>query len=283
MIDEMDAIIEEAGKEGPSDQLENADQATPAMATVVATQLVNKTKKRKAQQATAGNSKADLFRWNQELIEALLTARSEHRKFFMEAKNKAKLNDGWKRVILDITMVCGNEPSMASVKNKYQSLQALYRKTCQEDLKTGNFAPIPKPLVWEAMVDHFGGRQGTAHDCLNTQSSPKRAAVPVSLSDGNDSDEEPQNVLRKVRRQGITPDRNSAICGLGDSIKEGLNTLGAGLGRMGNAPAGGANNLERLLTLHTELLQENKSQTAELLKLASSAFDFFVNNRAERN
>ena len=138
------------------------------------------------------------------------------------------------------------------------------------------------------MVSHFGGRQGMSHDCLNSQPSQPQSAIasgPQNLS-GDDSELpapiEQAPIEQVRRRQGITPeraDRNSAITSLGDSIKEGLSSLGASFG----TNSGGGQNMERMLALHTQLLQENKAKTAELLKLANAAFDFFIKNRNDSN
>ena len=243
------------------------------MTTAFAKSVVNTNKKRKAQEP-AESTKADIFRWNHQLIETLLKSRSEHHQFFLDAKNKAKLNQGWSKIVLDITIGCGVAPTMAQVKNKYQSLQALYRKTCQDDSRTGNPEPTPKPAVWGAMVSHFGGRQGISHDCLNSEPSQQLAAISGNQSEKSDSEDDLPVPPKKANRQRVTPeraDRTSAIMCLGDSIKEGLTCLGASFGN----ESGGSTNMDRLLAVHTELLQENKAQTAELLKLAKSALDFF--------
>jgi hypothetical protein len=128
------------------------------------------------------------------------------------------------------------------------------------------------------MVCHFGNRQGMSHDCLNSQSSHPQTETPGDQSNQSESDGKLPQPSLKLRRPGITPewaDCNSAITSLGDSIKEGLSCLSSSFG----TESGGGRNMERLLALHTELLQENNAQTAELLKLANAAFNFLSTNK----
>ena len=69
------------------------------------------------------------FKWTPKLIEELLTSRQEDRQIFLEEKNKAKLNQVWRKVILDFESRCGQAPNATQVKNKYQALQAISGKS----------------------------------------------------------------------------------------------------------------------------------------------------------
>ena len=145
MGDEIDAIIDQALEEEAIEQAAEAASSIPAVAAAVAKSVVRSTRKRKAKDLEEEATKAEVFRWNQHSIETLLQSRSDHRQFFLDVKNKAKLNQGWSKIVLDIKIGCGVEPTMTQVKNKYQAIQALYRKTCQEIQKQETRKELPSP------------------------------------------------------------------------------------------------------------------------------------------
>lgn len=240
----------------------------PAVFTVSAACPPAPSKKRKGR-TPAADSTTEAIRWNPEMTEELLRSRSEHRNLFLEAKNKSKIAQGWAKVMLDLKTRYGVAVNLMQIKNKYQTLQKLYRKHRQEDQATGNFPAVSKPLCWDAMVNHFGGGNGLSHDTLNSLPDP----VPVEESDDEDlSDIVSSPISKKSGRRGSTPDRSQSINNLGLAIVKGLESLGTSM----SAPVSAMDSeLKQILLEHTrishktnELLEETKTQNSQLLKLA---------------
>ena len=176
---------------------------------------------------------------------------------------------GWSKVLLDLQARCDFTGNLLQLKNKYQNLQTTFRKLRQEESRTGNFEPTPKPIVWSALVNHFGGNHGTAHDSLKSQPQEITATEKDISEKIVDEDLEDTPITnRSSRRRGGTPDRQSAIRDLGAELKEGLVSIGEGLVASKKSTESDAK-LEQFLSLNTQLLQENRAQTQELLKLSA--------------
>ena len=277
MSDEVDLLIDDMLVSGDLDGGQDVT-ATPGgpAAPPPAPSIQGNSRKRPAPVSATSNKKSKQdqpIRWSTELIEELLRSKEEHRAFFLEAKNKAKLQQGWSKVLLDLKSRCGITASVTQIKNKYQNLQTKYRQLWQEQSSTGNNPAAPKPPCWAAMVSHFGGSEGMAHSCLNTQTSDAaNPGIPseVGSADSDTDDQSQRPVRARSRRNTGTPDRNTALALLGSEIKEGLQSLGASL-------SGGSSSsnpkIEQLLDINTELLQENRNQTEQLLKLSSATVE----------
>jgi hypothetical protein len=111
-------------------------------------------------------TECDPVQWTVELIQALLEKREVLKAEFLDSKDKIALARGWVKIVLEIQLKFNVDINMVQVKSKYLSLQKQYQAHNAADKQTGN-APIPKkPLYWEDLVDHFGGRGGLGHDCL---------------------------------------------------------------------------------------------------------------------
>jgi len=277
MSDEVDLLIDDMLASGDLDGGQDVT-ATPGgpAAPPPAPSIQGNSRKRPAPVSATSNKKSKQdqpIRWSTELIEELLRSKEEHRAFILEAKNKAKLQQGWSKVLLDLKSRCGITASVTQIKNKCQNLQTKYRQLWQEQSSTGNNPAAPKPPCWAAMVSHFGGSEGMAHSCLNTQTSDAaNPGIPseVGSADSDTDDQSQRPVRARSRRNTGTPDRNTALALLGSEIKEGLQSLGASL-------SGGSSSsnpkIEKLLNINTELLQENRNQTEQLLKLSSATVE----------
>ena len=89
-----------------------------------------------------------------------------------------------------------------------------------------------------------------------------------SDAEGSDSD----NYPLKTRGRKATPDRASAISQLGADIKTGLAALGHGFGQRSNTSSYNSK-MEDLLKMNTQLLQSNREQTEQLLKLSAATVE----------
>ena len=93
----------------------------------------------------------------------------------------------------------------------------------------------------------------------------------VGSADSDSDDPSPHPARACSRRNTGTPDRNTALALLGSEIKEGLQPLGSSLSGSGSST--GNTKTEQLLNINTELLQENRNQTEQLLKLSSATVE----------
>ena len=95
MSDEVDRLIEEAVASGEVDGAQvvaTAPRGPPTLSAQI------QCRKRPAPAVDTGNKKSKLeqpIRWSTTLIEELLRSKEEHQTFFLEAKNKANLQQGW--------------------------------------------------------------------------------------------------------------------------------------------------------------------------------------------
>jgi len=132
MSDEVDLLIDDMLASGDLDGGQDVT-ATPGgpAAPPPAPSIQGNSRKRPAPVSATSNKKSkqdQAIRWSTELIEELLRSKEEHLAFFLEAKNKAKLQQGWSKVLLDLKSRCGITASVTQIKNKYQNLQIKYRQ-----------------------------------------------------------------------------------------------------------------------------------------------------------
>ena len=213
------------------------------------------------------------IRWTIDMIEELLKAKARHRNFFLDAKNRNQLKIGWSKVILDVTTRFGCELSEVQVKNKYNGLQTTYRQVRGQGTDTGNNPAAPKPICWAAKVEHFGNRQGQAHECLNSQPV---AIVSVECDDdkpaNQSEDGKPANQSEpSTQRQRPNRERSLPFDSLGSDIKQGLQDLGRLL--VSDGDDGAVKDMlktqQQLLQQTNQLLQENKAQTEKPQQLSA--------------
>ena len=113
------------------------------------------------------------------------------------------------------------------IKAKYQNLQATSRKISQAEFQTTGNVKLPKkPSFFDALVDHFGNRQGMAHRCLNSSELANRSD---EQSHDSDSGDEAQSRSLVFTPTSANPSRNlpkasknDAVAMVGKKIREGL-------------------------------------------------------------
>ena len=109
------------------------------------------------------------------------------RNYFLDAKDKKGIIRGWSRVALELNGSLRMQIPIEKIKAKYQNLQATYRKISQAEIQTTGNVKLPKkPSFFDALVDHFGNRQGMAHRCLNSSELANRSDEQSLDSDSGD-------------------------------------------------------------------------------------------------
>lgn len=206
------------------------------------------------------------------MIETLLQAKAKYRDYFLEAKHKNKLALGWSKIVLDLKTRCDADLSVTQVKNKYNGLQTSYRQARDQNNQTGNNAAPPKPACWDVLVEHFGNRQGQAHQCLNSQPAGSEEA-------GSDTDLIEPETEPPSKRQRSNRDRSQTpYDSLGSDIKCGLQELGRMLG--GECADDTVKEMlqsqHQLLEQTNQLLKESKDQTAKLLEISAASLQLLA-------
>jgi hypothetical protein len=111
---------------------------------------------------------SEALQWTEDMVATLLELKEEFKSHFLDSKDKTSLMKGWSSVQMNFSSKYRVDATISQLKSKYQALQKCYRIHCANDEKTGN-GPIPKkPSCWEDLVNHFGGRAGMSHLCLNS-------------------------------------------------------------------------------------------------------------------
>lgn len=86
---------------------------------------------------------------------------------FLEARNKNRLALGWARVTVSFNNMTNMEVTTDKIKGKYNTLKSAFHRLTADDQTTGNVKAKQKPAYWDAMVSHFGSKEGLAHGSLN--------------------------------------------------------------------------------------------------------------------
>jgi hypothetical protein len=162
------------------------------------------------------------------MIEALLNARKANTSSFLNAKDKKSIIRGWSRVALAFNASEKLDLPIEKIKSKYQNLQKVYRSVSKTEVKTTGNVKLPKkPSYYELLVDHFGSREGMAHQCLNTADGDIQ-------SEADDSSDSSTSEDGKLARRQLLPSLSSRpvpagkqtksdnIFAVGKDIKEGL-------------------------------------------------------------
>ena len=159
--------------------------------------------------------------WTASMTEILIEQKQNFAKMFADARNKDSVQMGWSRLTLSVNTLCKSIFSFKQVKDKYTNLRKMYRKIRESENETGNKKAKKKPDYWDALNNHFGGRQGAAHSALlydeedegegssQLECSPAETCTPPA----------------KTRKVAAT-DRLTAVASVGADIKEGLESLG---------------------------------------------------------
>lgn len=135
----------------------------------------NKKKRGRPPTKNSSNIKVEEAAWTTPMIETLLDEKTALKAFFLEANNKEKLSQGWSKITLAVNTDHSTALIVDQVKNKYSNLKASYRRIFEAIKKTGNAKQPKKPDHWDAMVGHFGGREGLSHsDVLSPLTKPRR-------------------------------------------------------------------------------------------------------------
>ena len=98
----------------------------------------------------------------------------------------------------------------------------MYRKIKEAEKETGNKTPKKKPLYWEPLNSHFGGRQGAVHSNL-LEDDGIIAQEPARDEEGTFAK---GDVTPAKKRKAVVTDRLNAVTNVGSEIKQGLESLG---------------------------------------------------------
>lgn len=211
--------------------------------------------------------------WTPAMIEALLLEKQLNARLFLEAKEKKSISIGWAKITLSINSQFNESLSSDQIKNKYQYLQKTFRQLTNSDKLTGNVKLPKKPCYWDAMVSHFGGNEGLAHECLNYAVDQKGYE-----SDGDFAANRSVSTTPHNNRKSSRTSQQDALTSLGSDLKEGLITMGQELGRGLAAAFSNTSNdeIKRLsdITQHSQeslfkqqkLLMDQNKETNDLLK-----------------
>ena len=174
--------------------------------------------------------------WTDDIVEALLNAFKAYLSSFLDAKDKKAIIRGWSRVALTFNTGAKLCLPIEKIKRKYQNLQKVYRAVSQTEIKsTGNVKFPKKRSYYELLVDHFGGREGMAHQSLNDGNDVENKSQGEDSSNSTISDES-QTMRREILpsspsrpiSQGKTTESDSILAVTGD-IKTGLVEMSDGL------------------------------------------------------
>jgi hypothetical protein len=204
------------------------------------------------------------------MVEALLSARREHLSTFINAKDKKAIIRGWTKVTLSFNTAMKTSLHIEKIKSKYQYLQKTYRSISQTEINTtGNVRLPKKPSFYDALVNHFGGRQGMAHHCL---SSSELALISDQDEEKVDSEEDDEDVvpgrelnfssppIRPPARPAKKGNKNDVIVEVGQDIKDGLVLMSDRIASALSTPQPASNNDLQEIKL---LLKDQARQTGE--------------------
>jgi hypothetical protein len=216
------------------------------------------TKKRRGRPpGTAEETEA--ISWSVSMVESLLHAREAHRAMFLEARNKNRLALGWARVTVSFNNTTGMEVTTEKIKSKYNSLKSTFQKLTADNQVTGNVKGKTKPAHWDALVSHFGGKEGLAHESLNAENSAD-SNLAERTSDALESGSSKFEARSSRKRNAAVAE---TLAEIGSEIKAGLGALGkhieAGLSTSVTAPDTSS------VTQLTKKMTEQAVETRELL------------------
>ena len=218
----------------------------------------------------------DTASWSDAMVEALLEARRANLSSFLNAKDKKAIIRGWSKVALSFNTVMQTSLPIDKIKSKYQYLQKTYRSISQAEMNTtGNVRLPKKPSFFDALVNHFGGRQGMAHHCL---SSSEMASFPDHDEDALDSEEYDENFapgrelnfssppVRSAARVAKKGSKNDIIVEVGQDIKDGLVIMSDRIASALTIPQPSFNNdIQEIKTILKEQARQN-GETNEMLR-----------------
>ena len=188
------------------------DMASPLSAILVTPPPVTGSAKKRGRPKLSESS--EVICWTDEMVEALLNARKANLSSFLDAKDKKAIIRGWSRVALTFNTGAKLYLPIEKIKSKYQNLQKVYRAVSQTEIKsTGNVKLPKKPSYYELLVDHFGGREGMAHQCLNAADDVENQSQGDESSDSTTSD-----ASKPMRRQ-LLPSSSSRPISQGKTTK----------------------------------------------------------------
>lgn len=224
------------------------------------------------------DAEAEPAQWTIDMIRALMGQKQFLKDEFLDSKDKVSLARGWSKIVLHIQTKFNVDVTAGQVKSKYQLLQKAYRTHNAADKQTGNGAIPKKPVYWEELVNHFGGRGGLGHDCLLSSNAFDVRSVFIDSEYQNrllmldtqfDDDADAASSVPDLQSPLTTPnaksrrggnrgdDKVSAYDALGSRIQQGLEAIGRSMA--GSESTSVSNDIKQLLI-------ESKEQTAQIIQ-----------------